>query len=57
MILGQISWLDCLVFLLFLAPQLLFHVGFFATLICGLNALPFLRVYFSFGLCLADSYP
>ncbi|KAI9055594.1 hypothetical protein LZ554_000540 [Drepanopeziza brunnea f. sp. 'monogermtubi'] len=44
MILGQVSWLDCLVFLLFLAPQLLVHVGFFPTLFCGLRALPFLLI-------------
>jgi hypothetical protein len=43
MILGQVSWLDCFVFLIFLAPQLIIHVGFFATLSCGLQALPFLR--------------
>jgi hypothetical protein len=42
MILGQVSWLDCFVFLLFLAPQLIYHVGFFRTLICGMRALPFL---------------
>lgn len=44
MILGQVSWLDCLMFLLFLAPQLIYHVGFFRTLDCGLKALPFLRM-------------
>jgi len=44
MILAQISWLDCLVFLLFLAPQLIFQIGFFRTLSCGLKALPFLRM-------------
>jgi len=43
MILGQVSWLDCFVFLLFLAPQLIIQVGFFRTLTCGLQALPFLR--------------
>ncbi|KAE9367900.1 alpha/beta-hydrolase [Stipitochalara longipes BDJ] len=42
MILGQVSWLDCFVFLIFLAPQLVIHVGFFPTLFCGLRALPFL---------------
>ncbi|KAN0095260.1 alpha/beta-hydrolase [Hyaloscypha variabilis] len=42
MILGQVSWLDCFVFLVFLAPQLIIHVGFFPTLFCGLKALPFL---------------
>ncbi|KAF2163298.1 hypothetical protein M409DRAFT_68577 [Zasmidium cellare ATCC 36951] len=44
MILGQIAWVDCFVFLLFLAPQLIIHVGFFRTAICGLTALPFLLV-------------
>jgi hypothetical protein len=43
MILGQVSWLDIFVFLLFLVPQLMFHVGFFPTLFCALKALPFLR--------------
>jgi len=42
MILGQVSWLDCFIFLVFLAPQLIIHVGFFPTLFCGLKALPFL---------------
>lgn len=50
MILGQVSWLDCLVFLIFLAPQLIFRVGFFPTLFCGLRALPFLRMS-SFPCC------
>ncbi|KAL2064715.1 hypothetical protein VTL71DRAFT_3853 [Oculimacula yallundae] len=44
MILGQVSWLDCFVFLLFLAPQLIIHVGFFPTLFCGIKALPFLFI-------------
>jgi hypothetical protein len=43
MILGQVSWLDIFVFLLFLAPQLIIHLGFFPTLFCALKALPFLR--------------
>jgi len=45
MILGPISLLDCFVFLVFLAPQLIIKVGFFPTLFCGLQALPFLRMY------------
>lgn len=45
MILGQVSWLDCLVFLIFLGPQLIIHVGFFPTLLCGFQALPFLRMF------------
>ncbi|KAK0125928.1 hypothetical protein ONS95_007552 [Cadophora gregata] len=44
MILGQVSWLDCFVFLVFLAPQLIIHVGFFPTLFCGIKALPFLLI-------------
>lgn len=44
MILGQVSWLDCFVFLVFLAPQLIFNVGFFPTLFCGIRALPFLVI-------------
>jgi len=48
MILGQVSWLDCFIFLVFLAPQLIIHVGFFPTLFCGLKALPFLRMSYLF---------
>lgn len=43
MILGQISWADCLVFVVFLIPQLLIHVGLLETAACGIKALPFLR--------------
>ena len=42
MILGQISYLDCLVFLLFLAPQILLQVNIFELLSCIIQALPFL---------------
>lgn len=42
MILGQIAWLDCIAFLVFLTPQLIIHVGFATTAICGIKALPFL---------------
>jgi hypothetical protein len=42
MILGPVSYLDCLVFCLFLAPQLVWHVGLFETTLCALTALPFL---------------
>lgn len=41
MILDQVSFLDCLVFLLFLLPQLLLHVNIFEILICIRQALPF----------------
>ncbi|KAF2187288.1 alpha/beta-hydrolase [Zopfia rhizophila CBS 207.26] len=44
MILGQISYLDCVVFLVFLTPQLLLHVGFWRTAILLLRALPSLTV-------------
>lgn len=40
--LGAVSYLDCLVFLLLLAPQLLWHVGLVATASCALLAVPFL---------------
>lgn len=45
MILGPVSWLDCLVYLLLLAPQLILHAGLFPTLSHGLQALPFLRTF------------
>ena len=41
MILTQISYLDCVVFLIFLAPQLLLRVNLFELLVCILKALPF----------------
>jgi len=40
--LGAVSYLDCLIFLLLLAPQLLWHVGLLATASCALLAVPFL---------------
>ncbi|MDB5910668.1 MAG: hypothetical protein JWP34_4782 [Massilia sp.] len=43
MILGPVSYFDCLVFCLLLTPQLLWHVGLFETAFCGLGTLPFLR--------------
>lgn len=48
MFLGQIAWVDIVVFLLFLAPQLLIDVGFVKTAICGIKALPFLRTFVIF---------
>ena len=42
MILSQISYLDCIVFVIFLAPQLLIHVGLWQTARWVLGALPFL---------------
>lgn len=43
MILDQIAWSDCVVFLIFLAPQLVLRVGFINTVACILKALPHLR--------------
>ncbi|KAK1831707.1 putative D-xylulose kinase A [Podospora conica] len=42
LIIIALSYLDCLVFALLLAPQLLWHVGFLATASCALMAVPFL---------------
>jgi len=43
MILSQISFLDCFAFLIFLAPQLLIHVGIIETVRCIGKVAPFLR--------------
>lgn len=40
MILSQISYLDCVAFLVFLTPQLLIHVGLVRTLTWLIPALP-----------------
>jgi len=45
MILGPISWLDCFVFLLFLIPQLIIHVGLIKTALWLIGASPFLSKY------------
>lgn len=45
MILNQISYLDCIAFLIFLAPQLLIRVGLVETVSCVIAALPFFRMY------------
>ena len=45
MILGPISLLDCVIFLLFLAPQLLYQAGLFPTLLVGAKVLPFLCMF------------
>ncbi|KAH6625790.1 Alpha/Beta hydrolase protein [Boeremia exigua] len=42
MILGQISFLDCLAFVVFLAPQLLIQIGLFPVLTWLVPALPFI---------------
>lgn len=51
MLLGYISLLDCLVFLFFLAPQLLLHVNTLELLSCIFYALPFIRKYISREIC------
>lgn len=45
MILGPVSLIDCLVFLIFLTPQLLIEAGIFATLRAAIPALPYLCEY------------
>lgn len=45
MILDQVRWIDILVFLVFLAPQLLIRAGLFSTLSCVFRALPFLSTW------------
>ena len=45
MILGQIAWVDCFAFLIFLAPQLIIQVGLLKTAATGIRALPFLRSF------------
>jgi len=42
MLLGPVSYLDCAVFCVLLAPQLIWSVGLFDTLLCVLQASPFL---------------
>ncbi|KAL8695643.1 MAG: hypothetical protein Q9224_003269 [Gallowayella concinna] len=51
MILGQISYLDCLVFLVVLVPQLLLHVNIFELVFCVLKALPFVFFQLPYQLC------
>ncbi|KAL8933177.1 MAG: hypothetical protein Q9216_006486 [Gyalolechia sp. 2 TL-2023] len=51
MILGQISYLDCFIFLVFLAPQLLLHVNIFQLLACVLKAIPFVLFQLPYQLC------
>ena len=45
MILSQISYLDCIVFVVLLIPQLLISVNIFELIYCGLQLLPFLCKY------------
>ncbi|KAL8789183.1 MAG: hypothetical protein Q9213_001290 [Squamulea squamosa] len=51
MILGQISYLDCLVFLIVLAPQILLHVNTVELLLCVSKALPFVVFQLPYQLC------
>ena len=51
MILGQISWIDCIVFVLFLTPQLLIQVNIWELLTTVLAAVPYLgRPVFKFNI-------
>ena len=59
MILGQIAYVDCLVFLVFLIPQLLLRVNVLELLKVALQALPFLCVWDKItarGLCGEGNY-
>lgn len=42
MILGPVSYLDCIVFCVFLAPQLIWQAGLFRTIFHASRAVPFL---------------
>ncbi|KAH6969718.1 Alpha/Beta hydrolase protein [Fusarium avenaceum] len=55
MILGPISLIDCGVFLIFLAPQLIWNAGFFFTLFTAIKALPFLLIQLPFDF-ITDRY-
>ncbi|KAI1661779.1 alpha/beta-hydrolase [Daldinia decipiens] len=50
MILGSVSYLDCIVFCVFLAPQLIIHAGLLETVLVGLQCLPFLLFQLPFEL-------
>ncbi len=45
MILGPVSYLDCLIFCILLAPQLLWRVGLVDKVVCILRAVPFLGMW------------
>lgn len=49
MLLGQISYVDCLVFVVLAIPQILLRVDFSDLMLCGLEALPFLCRYAKAG--------
>ena len=44
MILGQVAYVDCVAFLIFLLPQLLLRLTFFELVTVAVKALPFLRM-------------
>ncbi|KAI0383008.1 alpha/beta-hydrolase [Hypomontagnella monticulosa] len=48
MILGPVSYLDCVAFCVFLTPQLLIHVGLLETVLVVLQCLPFLLLELPF---------
>ncbi|KAI1807971.1 alpha/beta-hydrolase [Daldinia bambusicola] len=48
MILGPVSYVDCIVFCAFLTPQLIIHVGLLETVLVGLQCLPFLLLRLPF---------
>ena len=43
--LPPVSYLDCAVFCLLLAPQLVWQAGLFSTVWCALRALPFVCAF------------
>lgn len=54
MILGQISYVDCVVFLICLIPQLLIQSNFFELIFCGLRALPFICKLYQLSIILRN---
>ena len=57
MILGQIAYVDCLVFLIFLIPQLLLRVNFFQLITVAIEALPFFSTPTITNICGNSSPP
>lgn len=54
MILGPVSLLDCLVFVIFLIPQLLYQAGLFSTALVVVKVIPFLSMSTDKGASRAD---
>ncbi|KAL1839937.1 hypothetical protein VTJ49DRAFT_981 [Mycothermus thermophilus] len=54
--LGPATFLDCLAFCIFLAPQLIRQVGWVDTILCALQALPFLLIHLPLSL-IRERYP